>query len=88
MAVTVNGILNFQIESENINSSIFYNFIKNTIDTLTEKEHIFLFDNVRFHHNKEMLKLIISCGHKYIFTPSLRLGILNKWNIFIFKVIS
>lgn len=69
MAVTINGLLNFQIETNNVNSSIFYNFIQNTINILTEKEYIFLFDNVRFHHNKEMLKLITSNGHKYVFTP-------------------
>jgi transposase len=69
LAVTTNGILNFQIKKENINSILFYNFIKETINKLTEKNYIFLFDNICFHHNKQMLELIKSSGHNYIFTP-------------------
>ena len=37
---------------------------------MTEQGYYFIFDNVPFHHNKEMLKLILDSGHKYIFTPA------------------
>ena len=45
------------------------NLFANTINKLTELNYCFIFDNVPFHHNKLMLKLIIDSGHKYLFTP-------------------
>ena len=52
------------------NSIIFFDFIKNIISDLTEDNYIFLFDNVPFHKNKEMLKYIEDNGHKYMFVPA------------------
>ncbi len=46
---------------------IFKEFIQNTISKLTEFNYCFIFDNVPFHHNKLMLKLILDSGHKYLF---------------------
>ena len=47
----------------------FFDFIKDVIKNLTEKDYIFLFDNIGFHKNKEMLQYITDNGHKYMFTP-------------------
>lgn len=69
LAVTTKEILNFQIKKENINSIKFFDFIKETISKLNEPNYIFLFDNICFHHNKEMLQFINSSGHSYIFSP-------------------
>lgn len=69
LATTTKGVLHFHIKRENINSILFHDFIKETIDKLEEKNYVFIFDNIRFHHNKNMLNLIITNGHKYIFTP-------------------
>lgn len=70
LAITTNNILNIQINKENTNSSIFYNFIEDTINKLTETGYIFIFDNICFHHNKQTLKLIKDTGHNYMFTPA------------------
>jgi transposase len=40
------------------------------ISKLKEKNYIFLFDNIKFHQNKELLNLISINGHQYIFTPN------------------
>ena len=69
MAITTNGIIKTNISKDNTNSIIFFDFIKNIISDLTEDNYIFLFDNVPFHKNKEMLKYIEDNGHKYMFVP-------------------
>jgi transposase/predicted DNA-binding protein YlxM (UPF0122 family) len=69
MAINTNGILNSTLEIDKINGIKFFEFIKNTISLLTDTNYIFIFDNVSFHHNKEMLKIIIESGNKYFFTP-------------------
>jgi len=69
MAITTNNILYSEIHDDSIDSTKFYSFIDNLIKHLKEKNYIFIFDNVAFHKNKNVLKLITSNGHKYIFTP-------------------
>jgi transposase len=69
LATTTAGILHFNINKDNTNSILFCKFIKEIIDKLQEKNYIFVFDNICFHHNKIMLNLITSNGHKYMFTP-------------------
>lgn len=69
MAITTNNILYHEIHNDSIDSDKFYTFIKNIIDKLKEKNFIFIFDNVAFHKNKNVLRLITSNNHKYIFTP-------------------
>lgn len=68
MSVTTKGALKYTITEDNINTTIFFNFIKDIIAILKEKNYIFVFDNVPFHKNKEMLDFIESAGHKVIFT--------------------
>ena len=70
MAVNTKGIVNYNIYVENINTNIFFSFIKDVILKLDKKGHVFLFDNVKFHHDKEMLKYITDNGHTYMFTPA------------------
>jgi transposase len=70
MAITTNGIIKTNISKDNTNSTIFFDFIKNIISDLTEDNYIFLFDNVPFHKNKEMLKYIEDNGHKHMFVPA------------------
>jgi transposase len=70
LATTTSGILHFNINKDNTNSILFYNFIDEIINKLQEKNYIFIFDNICFHHNKKMLNLITSNGHKYMFTPA------------------
>lgn len=69
IALTTNGIIHYDINQESINIKSFHDFIISVINKLKEKNYIFLFDNIRFHKNKEILDLIINNGHKYIFTP-------------------
>jgi len=69
MAITTNKILHSTEITSSVNGEIFFSFIKEVINKLTEKGYIFLFDNVSFHKNKEMLKYINDMGHEYIFTP-------------------
>ena len=68
-ALTSSGIIHNEIHETGVNGIIFTDFIKNTIAKLTELNYYFVFDNVPFHHNKEMLKLIIDSKHHYIFVP-------------------
>ena len=70
LAITNKNILHFQINDENTTSAIFFIFIKEIISKLKESNYTFIFDNINFHHNKIMLKYIISNGHNYIFTPA------------------
>jgi transposase len=70
IALTTSGIIHYDIHQESINADIFYNFIMKVISKLKEKNYIFLFDNIKFHQNKELLNLISINGHQYIFTPN------------------
>lgn len=78
MAVTVNCVLNHIIIDDNINSNIFFDFIKSVIKDLKEKEYIFVFDNVAFHKNKQMLDFIKNAEHKIIFTSPIVLIIIQS----------
>jgi transposase len=68
-AVTLNGIIHYEIHETGVNGEIFKDYIQNIINKLKTTDYYFIFDNVPFHHNKEMLKLIKDSGHHYIFTP-------------------
>ena len=70
IALTTSGIIHYDIHQDSINANLFNNFIVKVINKLKEKNYIFLFDNVRFHKNNEILNLITNNGHKYIFVPS------------------
>ena len=70
MAITTEKIVHHKELTDSINGDIFFSFIKDVINTLTEEGYIFLFDNVAFHKKKEMLEYITEKGHKYMFTPS------------------
>ena len=70
MAITTEKIIHHKELTDSINGDIFFSFIKDVINTLTEEGYIFLFDNVSFRKKKEMLEYITEKGHKYIFTPS------------------
>ena len=62
MALVAHGIINYEIIMDSINSDVYLNFIKNTIDKLKITHplisFIFSFDNVTFHNNKQILELI------------------------------
>lgn len=68
-AITTEKIISYDIFNENVNTDLYYNFIKKTIECLTSKNYIFIFDNVSFHNSEKVLKLINDSGHKYIFVP-------------------
>jgi len=68
-ALTTTNIIHNEIHETGVNGIIFKDFIQNTINKLTELNYYFIFDNVPFHHNKLMLKLIKDSGHHYIFVP-------------------
>jgi hypothetical protein len=59
----------FILKWEICNAVTNLHWCKKTIDLLTTKNYIFIFDNVSFHHSKKVLELINNSGHKYIFTP-------------------
>ena len=69
IALTTNGIIHYDINDENTNTELFKEFLIKVIDKLKEKNYVFIFDNIRFHQNKELLNLISNNGHQYIFTP-------------------
>jgi transposase len=69
MAITTEKIVHHKELTESVNGDVFFSFIKDVINTLTEEGYIFLFDNVSFHKKKEMLEYITEKGHKYMFTP-------------------
>jgi len=70
IALTTSGIIHYDIHQDSVNANSFNNFIVKVINKLKEKNYIFLFDNVRFHKNNEVLNLITDNGHQYIFVPS------------------
>jgi transposase len=69
MAITKDEILNYDIYESSINKYSFYDFIKKIINNLKENSYTFVFDNVSFHKDKEILKLIIDSNNNYLFTP-------------------
>jgi transposase len=70
IALTISGIIHYDVHQDSINVNSFNNFIINVINKLKEKNYIFIFDNIKFHQNNEILNLIINNGHQYIFVPS------------------
>ena len=68
-ALTTSSIIHNEIHETGVNGIVFTEFIKNTINKLTELNYYFIFDNIPFHHNKTMLKMITDTGHYYIFVP-------------------
>jgi transposase len=59
MAITNKEILDYTVTSESVNGIIFNDFIKDVINKLGDKKnYIFLMDNVKFHKNKEVQKMI------------------------------
>lgn len=70
IALTTNGIIHYDINEENTDNKLFMDFIIKVIEKLKEKNYVFIFDNVKFHKNKETLDLISNNGHQYIFIPS------------------
>lgn len=69
MAITKDEILNYDIYESSINKQSFYDFIKKIITNLKEDGYTFVFDNVSFHKNKEVLSLITDSNNNYLFTP-------------------
>jgi transposase len=69
MAITKDEILNYDIYESAINKQSFYDFIKKIINNLKEDGYTFVFDNVSFHKNKEVLALITDSNNNYLFTP-------------------
>ena len=68
-AVSIDKIIHHEIHETGVNGIIFKSFIQKIINNLKSPNHYFIFDNVPFHHNKEMLKLITDSGHHYLFVP-------------------
>lgn len=68
MAITQNGILDYEIYDQNINGEIFFNFIKNKILPRAENKFI-LMDNIGFHKSKKLLQLIKDNNSKPLFIP-------------------
>ena len=69
MAITKDEILNYDIYESAINKESFYNFIKKIINNLKEDGYTFVFDNVSFHKNKDVLELITDSKNNYLFIP-------------------
>lgn len=69
MALSTSTIINHEIHLNKINNIIFKNFIETTIKNNNLVGYVFLFDNVSFHKNSEMLNLIKKSNNNYMFTP-------------------
>ena len=69
MSINNYSIFKYSIYDKSIDSFKFYDFIDEIINILKEDNYIFIFDNVSFHHNKNMLNLIKNNNHSYYFTP-------------------
>ena len=69
MSLNSNHIIEYEIYEEPIDSYKFYNFINRIIKKLNQDGYTFIFDNVSFHYNKEMLKLIQNSNNYVLFTP-------------------
>ena len=73
MAVSIMGIINQEIIMDFVNKDVYFNFIKTTIEKLKssypDKQFIFIFDNVSFHHTNTTLELITKNNYKYYFIP-------------------
>lgn len=68
-AVSVDKIMYYEIHETSVNSDIFYNYMNNLIKINKLKGYYFMIDNVRFHHCKKTLELIVKSGNHYLFTP-------------------
>ena len=68
-ALTTEGIIHYEIRTGSVNGDIFKKFIEDTINKLPSPGYCFIFDNVSFHHNKEMIKMIEMRGHTCFHTP-------------------
>ena len=70
MAITTKNVLHYSVSDQNTNTIIYNDFIKEVILKLNnEKDFIFLMDNVSFHHNKELIKIIKDSGNIIMYTP-------------------
>ena len=69
MAITSETIIEYSVQTDKINSIIFNDFIQNIIIKHKIKGNTFVFDNVSFHKNKQMLDFITNSGNFYLFTP-------------------
>ena len=69
MCINNDFILDYDIYEESIDSLKFYSFINKIIKKLKDNGYTFVFDNVSFHHNKNVLELIKNSNNFYIFTP-------------------
>ena len=69
MALSTSTIINHEIHLNSVNKIIFKNFIESTINNNNLKGYVFIFDNVSFHKNNEMLNFIKNSGNDYLFVP-------------------
>ena len=69
MAITKDQLLDYDIYKNSINKFSFYDFINKIIKKLIYNNYTFVFNNVAFHHCKEVLQLIIDSKNNYLFTP-------------------
>ena len=73
MALSINNVIHYDIVNENVETTIYFDFIKALIEKLKNlkdnKNYVFIFDNVRFHHSKKTLDLINSSNYTYFFVP-------------------
>jgi transposase len=69
MAIVDSKIFHYTVSEQKINGSIYIDFIKQIINKLDTSGYIFLMDNVSFHHNKELIKIIKDSGNSIMYTP-------------------
>lgn len=68
MAITKNGILDFEIHKTNINSSLFNSFIITKVLPFTKNKFL-LMDNVSFHKNKILVDKVHCNNTKFLYIP-------------------
>jgi len=69
MAINNTNIIHYNVSEQKINGLIYIDFIKEIIDKLDTSGYIFLMDNVSFHHNKELIKIIKDSGNRIMYIP-------------------
>jgi transposase/glycerol-3-phosphate cytidylyltransferase-like family protein len=69
MAINNTNIIHYNVSEQKINGLIYIDFIKEIIDKLDNSGYIFLMDNVSFHHNKELIKIIKDSGNRIMYIP-------------------
>ena len=72
---------------QNINGNIFYNWCKFTLILSLKSKCMIIMDNIRFHENKRIQKLLNTQGHRSLWLPSYSPGlnpIKKKWAQFKF----